>query len=310
MASIYDMDTRRQQWMSEKPQWDGNSNEWRPQPNDLLIFHFVANGDEGDRFLKVYRSHIIQKAGKDASGKETFFSEARYCPIQSGEPELPCPLCEAGHTEIKERMSMWLDVDNILHAQLPRKMPEGKVFPQVVHENRMYFNEEVNGFKLWHTSAWRDSPWPDILKNYEIYKGLHNFVGNIQVVGERLQRRFKLYALPYTPFLAPERYSLAQQECTPIIDILHAEINSPVQINPQQVQQQAAPVPQFPSLGQIQPFVAPGTQAPVFQMPTTAEPNPAPEPTSVMQQQPSPTQVESQPEQTAEDERRPMKKLF
>lgn len=274
--------------MAEKSSYDDNSKTLRYLKDDLIVFQFVANGDEGDKFIKVYRSHIIPVPGKE-------FSDARYCPIQSGEPDLSCPLCEQGHTDIKERMSMWLYVYNILHTT----MPKDKAYPVAPYEGRNYFNEEVNDFRIWHASAWRDSPWADILKNAEIYKGLHNFTANLVVVGEKLSRRYKMYALPNSPMFTPELYAKAHEECEPIPDILKAQISSPVQLNPQQSTQTSQPS----SVGQPQ-GVNVGPPTPVGPAAGAASIGPG---APTMQ---TPQALVVPPAQPEEDESRPLKKLF
>lgn len=257
VSYLREMNQRRDQWLNEKPQFDGSGIELRIATGDLVLFQFMANGDEGDRLIKLYRSHIIPMISKE--GKH--YSRTYYCPVQSGETEVECPLCVQGHTEIKERMSMWMFVSNILHQQLPKQKPEDKVFQQVPYEGGVYFNEEVGGFKIWHTSAWRDSPWSDILKNAEIYKGLHNFSAQIQVVGSGVATRYKLYALPNSPMVSPDLYTKAQQECQPILDILHQQLTSPVQINPEQTTNQQTQQPR--NIG-VRTFVPPGQNLPEF----------------------------------------------
>lgn len=293
LSALRAMNERRQQWMAEKPQWDGNSTELRIRSGDLTIFQFAATGDDGDKFLKIYRSHIIPRQSKDGGR----YNETRYCPVQSGDTDIPCPLCAQGHTDIKERMSMWLYVLNILHGSLPQKMPEGKTFAGVNYQGKSYYNEEVKGFKIWHTSAWRDSPWSDILKNAEIYKGLHNFTANLEVIGTGTSTRYKFYALPNSEFFPQELYVKAQEECQPIPDILRAQISSAVVANPQVATPQTQLQRPMPDNNIVfQPFALPGTSLPTLQIPGLGENVPMPS--------------NDLPRQPEEDDKLPQKALF
>lgn len=222
MNNLAEMSARMNQWMNEKPSFDGGRS-LRFQKNDVIFFQFVASGQDGDQFIKVYRSHIIDiiRNGQPSSVQ-------KYCPIQSGEGGVECPYCNQGHTNIKERMSIWMYVMEILHET----MPEGKSLQQVPFENRTYFREEVNDFKLWETSAWKESIWVDILKSDQIYKGLHNFTAQLLVTGEQLGRRFKLYAMPNTATVTAEIYEAAKTNCEPIPSTLKAQMASPVMLNP------------------------------------------------------------------------------
>lgn len=245
VSSLREMNERRNQYLSEKSSsYEDFGKNLRFLKDDLIVFQFVANGDEGDKFIKVYRSHIIPIQGRD-------YPDHRYCPQQSGEPDIECPLCAQGHTDIKERMSMWFYVYNILH----QTMPKDKQYPVAPYEGRNWFNEEVNDFKIWHASAWRDSPWADIIKNAEIYKGLHNFTANLVVVGEKLTRRFKFYALPNSAIVTPELYARAQEECEPIPGMLRAQVSSAVQLNPQPAQPPAGAIGIGPATISFTPVV-------------------------------------------------------
>lgn len=256
------MNERRNQWMAEKPPFNGDNTQYRPSKG-IVLFQFVANGDEGDRFIKVYRSHIIPQE-RDSNK----FNIQRYCPIQSGDGNVECPLCDQGHSDIKERMSIWMYISTILYSTMPKQREGVPPLPQVNYQGQLYFKEDVNDFKIWHASAWRDSPWSDILKLSEVYKGLHNFTAQMDVVGDKLQRRYKLIALPNSAMLLPETYQKAAEACRPIMEILYEEMNSPVQLNPNISQGDTAssnigtPSQATPT---VAPFSAPGVSAPVFE---------------------------------------------
>lgn len=259
--SLQQMAARRDQWLNEKPGFSGGDN-LRIGNGDIIWCQFVASGDDGDRFIKVYRAHQFQ--AMNAKGGR--ISPTRYCPRANGDPE-ECPYCAQGHTDIKERMSIWFWVPMIYRAQIaagttPDKMPQA-----IMHEGRTMFMEETNAFKVWHTSAWKNSPWSDILKLHEMYGTLHGFAAQLVRSGEGMQTVYKLYALPNTPNMSsvgisPEKYQEAQQACKPIIDILKEELATPIAINPataQQPQTQTLPNNIVPAAN---PFGAPATVAP------------------------------------------------
>lgn len=318
-VNLRDMNQVMQTWLNEKPSGNfGDPNELRIQTGDAVLLQFVANGDDGDKFIKIYRSHVEGRV--TSTGKR--FNQTRYCPIQTQERDVPCDWCAAGKDVVKERMSMWFYVLHHFHAV----MPKDKQFPGVNYQGKNYYDEEVNAFKVWHSSAWKDSPWQAILKLYEIYHGLHNFTGQLEMTGSGTATRYSVIALPNTPALSPELYERAKTECEPILDILHKELTvTPTQANPQQpqtIQQQQAPSNDNIA---FTPFAAPGSSMPVFSVPTvglSTNTEPAPTMPTLTPVEPSP-QAENRPEEQPvavtseatpvrqeEPEERPTKSLF
>lgn len=292
MTSLREMNEKMTQWMNEKPGF-GSGDEYRPMTGDVVIFNFISSGNDGDQFFKIYKAHIFDTFSN--SGKR--YPTQRYCPVQTGDVGVECPYCQQGHTVIKERMIMWWYVHRIYHSQLPKD----KQLPVVLYENRQYFDEQINGFRRWEASAWRDSPWRDIVKLYEMNKGLHNFVGQLEVIGEQLARRYKVYALPNTPSLPPEIYEKAKAECLPLPQFLKEGLSTPIQIAPAQAQN----APQQP-VGFGQPVQA----AQPIGFGGIAASNVAPTPVSPIAF-PTFTPTSAPPEEgTEEDNSRPMKAMF
>lgn len=277
MVSLREMNERMNGWMAEKPTFD-NSTTLRIDTNDRVLGYFCSSGDDGDSLIKAYRSHAYDMISKTNSRYSIF----KYCPNASGEQGVPCANCQVGNQQIKERMSIWMYVTNILHAQMPqaRQGQQQVQFDQIAYQGAYYFNEEVQGFKLWETSAWKESPWLDICKFYEMYgNSLHKFMFQMDVVGQGMNRRFKLYPLPNSAFFPPELYARAKQECTPITDILKPQASQTVQTNPQMQQQQQPQggvgmglLPNGQQPGTIVPFAPPGTPVSIFAAPPAAQP--------------------------------------
>lgn len=228
---LAEMNARMQQWMNEKPTGNfNNTTELRINQNDMVIFQFASSGADGDRLIKAYRSHIFGLISKNNKR----YNETRYCAVQNGEGQ-ECMFCNMGHTDIKERMSMWLLVHQILHASLPQPqqgqpMPD---WPVVNYEGNNYYMEQVNAWKIWHTSAWRESPWSDICRAASLYQSLHNFTAEILCTGSGMNKRFKFIVLPNSAALPNEYYQQAWSSLEPIPDMLRAEMSRQIAQNPQ-----------------------------------------------------------------------------
>lgn len=286
------MNERMNQWMNEKPSMDFGS-ELRLKAGNQVIFQFVANGDDGDRFIKAYRSHMVPTINTKTGQK---MNVPRYCPVQSNDEQIhTCAHCDAAEpTGIKERMSIWMYVYNILHTQ----MPQDKSFPQVNHEGRFYFNEEVNGFRVWHTSAWRESPWSDICKLFELYHGLHNFTAQLAAVGEMMARRYKVYPIPQSAPLSAEIYERAKTECQPLFELVRTQIGSAVAANP--TPSLGVPHPSPASMPAVTPFAIPGAPITTLNLGAGSALGPLPIATDVNQALPA----------EEEDNRRPLRAMF
>lgn len=233
LSSLFDMDARRQQWNAEKPVYSGGMElRFSRTGGELVFFHFVSTGQDGDQFIHLYKGHQV----KATTSKGEAITVVKYCPVLSGVDDATCQYCDGAlpFEGVKERMSMWLYITDILHTSLPQE----KQFPTVPYGGRVYFREEVNGFKIWHSSAWRESPWDDIVRFATLYKGLHNFMAQMVVSGSGMARRYKMYAMPQDPgqpplVLSDETYERAKTECKPIVELLKENLGSPTQEAPQ-----------------------------------------------------------------------------
>lgn len=302
---LAEMNARMNQWMAEKPQGNfNNTTELRLNQNDVVIFQFAASGTDGDRLIKAYRSHIFGLVSKNNKR----YNEARYCPVQNGDGQ-ECPWCAAltsgalaaGTGDLKERMSMWLLVHQILHASMPQ-LRQGETMPDwpiVAYEGSNYYMETVNAWKVWHTSAWKESPWQDICRTASMYGSLHAFTAQILCTGAERNKRFKFYVLPNSAALPREYYEQAYNQLTPIPDMLREESNRNLTQNPQPttalfsaVQPIAnnfipggvgspASVPSFQPVSAPAVFQPAAAPAPAFTLPTAAPAAPLPVPMTV-----------------------------
>lgn len=280
------MQARRQQWAAEKPVYSGgNELRFSTLGGELVFGYFVSSGEDADQFINIYKGHAVPTV----TSKGIKISVVKFCPILSGVGE-QCAYCDAGNTDFKDRMAMWLYISDILHTNLPAE----KQFPTVPYGGRVYFREEVNAFKLWYSSAWKESPWDDIVRFHTLYKGLHNFMWQMVVSGAGMARRYKMYAMPEPAQFTAEMYEKAKQECRPIPELLKESLAGPVQAAPAVAEQQtftpgaAAPGPTI-----LQAF-APGLPggAPTAAAPKEAPPGVLP------------------PVTPEEDSRRPLKSMF
>lgn len=291
------MNQQVQQWYNEKPAFDGSRLDFKT--NDVVVFNFAANGDEGDRFIKIYQAHILPSLSKNGVP----FTEQRYC-MQRNDGER-CEFCEAGHNDIKERMSMWLYVRNWLHHQQPKE----KQFPAVPYEGNVFFNEEINDFRNWEASAWRESPWSDICRLAEMYKGLHNFTAQMVTTGSQLTKRHKLYAIPNSESFPSELYEKAKETLTSIPELLRGKASSPIQLRPEGTGATAAKsvsTPNFQPTGinTMAPAPSFGTPAPASNTLSFLSPNLTPAAPS----DPNAEVGYTPPE--GEEQKRPMRSLF
>lgn len=206
------MDKRRQQWLADKPVFSGgNELRFSKQGGELVFGYFISSGDDGDRFMSLYKGHSVETI----TTKGEKISVVKFCPILSGMGE-ECQYCDAGNTAIKDRMSMWFYVTDILHTFLPQE----KNFPTQEFGGRVYYREEIQAFKLWNSSAWKESPWEDIVRFQTLYKGLHNLQFMMTVSGAGMARRYKITAMPEPSKLPEEIYERAKSECQAIPEYL------------------------------------------------------------------------------------------
>jgi hypothetical protein len=289
--SLSDMVARRDSWLNEKPGFSGNDN-LRIDTGDIVWNQFIATGDDGDRFIKVYRAHSFQAV--NAKGQR--ISPFRYCPRANGDAE-ECPYCAQGHTSIKERMSMWFWVPMIYRASVRAGTTPDKMPPAIMYEGKTMFAETVEAYKVWHTSAWKNSPLSDIKKLLEMYGTLHGFAAQLTRSGDGMDTLYKLYALPNTPNMTSvgitqEKYQEAQQTLKPIMDILKEELATPIAINPAapQAAQQQAPQPSSYAPAS-NPFGMPATAAQSANPFATAASAPATVPTPTTAAASNPFQV-------------------
>ena len=242
MSSLDEARRRIEERRQQQTQVSGNGLWFRD--NDMVICHFICTGGENDPYFDTYVAHE-----KPASGEGKWPTQT-YCPVESGhDGNYDCPGCREG-LKTKDRMIMWFWVYDILHAVLK----QGESLPQIMYMNKPYFRREVNGPRIWDTSAWRESPLDDIIM-------LGNQLGNLQAMrmnlmstGTGLTKRFKIYGEPNTGSIDPACLAAAQETIRPVVEVLRERLITVATV--QNPAMQAQPVP---TNGQpIQPYIPGG----------------------------------------------------
>ena len=232
--------------------------------NDLVIAHFLCTGGDNDPLFETYVSHEYPATGQ---GK---YSTLKYCPVESGHDEnYDCQGCR-DNIKTKDRMIMWFWVYDILHTSLK----QGENFPTVMWNNKQYFRREINGPKVWDTSAWRESPLDDILMLGAQLGNLQATRINLMSTGSGLTKRFKLYMEPGTSSIDPTCIATAQDTIRPVIDILKEQlVGVATQANPN-----AAAQPTGVGGGTITPYTPTGSGAGASSAPAYAPTGITPQP--------------------------------
>lgn len=222
---LKEMNERLQKKREESParSW---GNELRLRDGDLAFVQFVGTGDDGDEWITAYRAHAVDRISQ--SGQR--FTNYVYCPQDSGNMDLECPLCLHGYDTYKDRMVMWFWVRQILHTQ--RKQDEN--YPQVDYQGQTYYQEEIDDFRLWENSAWAQSPWDTIMFLYNNYKNkLHGFGAVLmRTGGGGLDTKYSLHSIPETEGISQERYEEAKGRLERIPAWLAKQVGSGTQARP------------------------------------------------------------------------------
>ena len=213
MSSLDEARKKIEERRSQQKAAGGGQDLWIRE-NDLVIAHFLCSGGESDPYFDTYVSHEYPAKGQGQ------WPSLKYCPVESGHDEnYDCPGCKDG-IKTKDRMIMWFWVYDILHSTLK----QGESFPQVAWNNKSYFRREVNGPKVWDTSAWRESPLDDILMLGAQLGSLHKTRVNLMSTGSGMQKRFKLYMEPGSPPIDPAILEQAIPMIKPVVEILREQL--------------------------------------------------------------------------------------
>ena len=112
-------------------------------------------------------------------------------------PNADCPGCKAGY-KTKDRMAMWFYTYIVMHQKL--KDGEQTQLQFANFQGSPGYMREVNESRIWETSAWRDSPFDDIMNMAEQLKAngrnLHSGMIQIYASKDGKDRRYKFYMLP------------------------------------------------------------------------------------------------------------------
>lgn len=195
----------------------GGSGFLKLRDGDIVRCYFPGSGDDGDPYFETYVAHEIPPESADKN------RQYWYCPALSDHPVpagYQCKWCGVPKIKTKRRMYMWFYVQAIMHKTLL----QGENFPQVNYKGINFFQEEVNDFKRWDTSAWDESPFEDIVMIKMQFGALNTQRTLLSVVGSQLKRRYKMAGEPNTPALPDAYQAKAKEDCQPIMAILQSKL--------------------------------------------------------------------------------------
>ena len=220
MAGIQEARAKGEQWAQQGKGTGGDFRLYYPYKDDVVFCHFMWTGLEGDPNWEEYLAH--EYPAPPGSNKYTTY---RTCPVESGfDVNYDCEGCKEG-VKLKKRMAMWLYISNILTKRAPA---QGETLPVVQYMGSTYYNREVNGVRLWDTSAWKDSPLDTILYIGETLinagQTMHYAQFTLNVHGEGRDRRFKVIQVPGGIPLDGNIYTREKPNCEPIRDWLMMQL--------------------------------------------------------------------------------------
>lgn len=222
----------------------GNSsgNFLRLRNGDIVLAYFPGDGEDGDPFFESYMAHEIPP---DSAEK---IRQYWYCPVLSDHtvpPGYQCKWC-GSKVKSKRRMYMWFYVQSTLHRQLL----QGENFPQVNYKGVLYFQEDINDFKRWDTSAWDESPLEDIIMLKMQFGALNTQRTLLMVTGDTLKRRYKIAGEPNTQALPDAYKAQAAEKCDPIMKILQSKLQQDSDAEPVIRSLDDSPTMGLPDFGQ------------------------------------------------------------
>lgn len=272
--------------MQQNAQWQA---EGRGESSGLLIypkngeiapFYFMSTGQDDDPMFEVFFAHEWPKAPGQ------LYPPIRYCPVLSGHDlNYDCVGCKMGY-KVKKRMAMWL----YILSQYVTTLREGETLPMVNFNNQMRYERQVQGVRLWETSAWRDSCLGQIfIIGGQLGGDLQGMMMQLTARGDSKERRYDIATIPGTGHFPADIYQQYFGDCKPIRQYLAETLKAPDVV--------AAPqVPQTPQMATLPPTQAPSLALPPLIVQAAAAPVPV-APLQVQVQAPAPPPQPFQPPQ-------------
>jgi len=188
----------------------GNSRQLFFRPEDRAFVHFIWDGrDESSDNFRFYLAHQYEPAG------DRKFGFTRPC-LKDVFGASDCPGC-AAELRLKPRMAIRFYVHGILHTTL-REGEAAQLPLKTVHNATGYWRE-INDIRIWDTSAWRDSPFDDIL-NIAEQTDLTSLTFQLYASGVEKARRYKV--IPIFNSAPLDLEWLAGKEAPTVIEFLRS----------------------------------------------------------------------------------------
>jgi len=242
---------KREEYQASRPQFNSGTELWLFN-DDVAICHSLYSGQEGDPYLEYYIAH--EKPAATQGQRSTVV----YCPVESGhDGNYDCSGCKEG-LKLKDRFAMWFYVYRILC----KNVKQGETLPTMEWvDGNTYFVREVNGPRLWDTSAWKESPLSTI---YMLAKQLGDLrktrvtlrrvVTDPRAKVPELSVRYQFLPEMGSPAIDAALYADVTKEIKPVTEMLLDKISSvPVVQSPESLPQATPPT--------ILPFKAPDAVA-------------------------------------------------
>jgi hypothetical protein len=220
LAGIQEAQKIMEQWKADgrdKEGQGGNGLNLYLNEGDMVYFHSIWSGKDGDPYCEVYFIHESPPPPGQRFGKRIF------CPVESGfDVNYACQGCAQGW-KLKKRFRVWLYVSTIMRKTLR----EGQQLPLVNHNGRQLYQDDIGKPMLWDVSAWRDGPWNNFVSTFNATGDLHVTGMYINVTGKELEKRTPVSVLPGSQAFPTDLLEQVRPECTPIRELLFAELAKP-----------------------------------------------------------------------------------
>lgn len=188
----------------------------RFRPEDRLFSYMLWDGlQEQGKTFRWYLAHPYPATGAQK------FGEDKPCLTEILGANAKCPGCDAG-LKTKPRFVMWVYAYICLHQQL--KEGELGKYPVQQYGGASGYMETINQPRIWDTSAWKDSPFDDIIAQAAQLvsqgKTLHSLMFMTLASGAGKDRRYKAIPVIGSEGLTREQVDEMTRGLEPVDDWL------------------------------------------------------------------------------------------